>query len=173
MRRRFCWVFSACAGITAVIAVLILVVSCFRHDTLSFASGQTTISVQSLRGKVAVSWRSAPGASDTDGWRWETADVGTYTLEDEFDHARLGFSVERRQHHYRDGRAIVARKVLFRLDALAVVFVGIALAPWLIRRLRHARDRCRNCGYILKGSTRRCPECGNAVARGGRLRADD
>jgi hypothetical protein len=42
---------------------------------------------------------------------------------------------------------------------------------WLVRvlRIRH-RDRrglCRECGYDLRASTERCPECGTATVRGG------
>lgn len=151
---------SVSAGGAAAVVILILTVSYFRHDSVSFGSGTTTVSVQALRGKVAASWRTAPAEIDTGGWRWDTSQIGAYTLEDEFDHARLGFAAEKRQHHYRDGRPIVARKVLFRLDALTALLVGLALAPLVTRRFRHVRGRCRKCGYSIEGTAARCPECG-------------
>jgi hypothetical protein len=49
------------------------------------------------------------------------------------------------------------------------VAAAMILAPTMKRR-RHAPGQCRTCGYDLRGSRERCPECGtmtdidNAVA---------
>jgi hypothetical protein len=51
----------------------------------------------------------------------------------------------------------------------ALLLVSATTAIVLSRRLRRARRReernlCRNCGYDLRASPERCPECGLAVS---------
>ncbi len=58
----------------------------------------------------------------------------------------------------------------------AMVILTLLASPALLialcRRLRTMRDKlacpCPNCGYDLRASRERCPECGTAVGRAGR-----
>jgi hypothetical protein len=43
-----------------------------------------------------------------------------------------------------------------------LVAAAIIVAPAMKRR-RHATGHCRTCGYDLRGSGERCPECGTAM----------
>jgi hypothetical protein len=47
-----------------------------------------------------------------------------------------------------------------------VAWVARALVSWSRRR----RGRCAKCGYDMRGTPERCPECGNAASRASRGR---
>jgi hypothetical protein len=53
---------------------------------------------------------------------------------------------------------------------------GVVPAMWLcvgVRRLyRRRRGMCARCGYDLRASTDRCPECGTAIKRKGDQREE-
>ena len=49
---------------------------------------------------------------------------------------------------------------------LAAVPPALWLGTWAARRRRFGRGRCVNCGYDLRESRERCPECGTAVPPG-------
>jgi predicted amidophosphoribosyltransferase len=62
-----------------------------------------------------------------------------------------------------------------RYSAIATAVALPALPLWFVvlrRWLRAARRRragfCRSCGYDLRASPERCPECGTAVGEAGR-----
>jgi predicted RNA-binding Zn-ribbon protein involved in translation (DUF1610 family) len=46
---------------------------------------------------------------------------------------------------------------------LTGVLPALRLARWQRRRARRARNQCLSCGYDLRASTHRCPECGTPV----------
>ena len=62
-----------------------------------------------------------------------------------------------------DGKPFTRVKVGFPHGLLLVVFAPGASWPllhWLRQRRRVKRGRCVNCGYDLRASPERCPECG-------------
>lgn len=61
-------------------------------------------------------------------------------------------------------RAVVV-PVVYPL-VLAALLPCAMLAAWLRRRRRAAKGHCQECGYDLRASPDRCPECGTAAGPG-------
>lgn len=68
------------------------------------------------------------------------------------------------------GRKVVASDKLFWLYIALVIAAGLTinLAAWLVRRSKQrarinrlGQDQCTRCGYDLRATPQRCPECGN------------
>ena len=83
-----------------------------------------------------------------DGWEW------------------LGFG-------FKEGRtqSIPAMRIFaipFWFLVLLCAMVPVSWVAYALRRRRRVREhRCLNCGYDLRASGERCPECGTAVAAAG------
>lgn len=78
--------------------------------------------------------------------------------------SRLGFVIERDGGtNTRGGVAIVPYWMLLLVGGLAVFGRRLVWTP-IVRRRRRRRGLCQACGYDLRGSAERCPECGRATA---------
>jgi hypothetical protein len=83
---------------------------------------------------------------------------------------RLGF-----EYHVQGWTRGGARDVVYRgtfisfPDWLAIALFGVVWSPWVFiwrrKRRRRARGMCMSCGYDLRATPERCPECGTVVAK--------
>jgi peptidoglycan/LPS O-acetylase OafA/YrhL len=90
-----------------------------------------------------------PEAGAGHDWRW----------------SRLGFVIERdRGSSVRGGLAIVLYWMVLLVGGIAVLGKRLVWRP-VVRRRRRRRGRCETCGYDLRGSAERCPECGRAIGQ--------
>lgn len=89
-------------------------------------------------------WRDLMASGEAGDWEW------------------LGFGVAEGRHRMMDCRVF---SVPCWFVALVSSMVPVAWVFYTVRQRRRAREhRCLNCGYDLRASGERCPECGTAIA---------
>jgi hypothetical protein len=78
-----------------------------------------------------------------------------------------GFECGRQEYIRRDGSVCLgvysAKFPLWAPVGVTAVFPALRSAVWLRRRRRAGGGHCAACGYDLRASPHRCPECGTPV----------
>jgi hypothetical protein len=138
-------------------------------DQLQHPSGRRYVGVTSLRGRLAVQvvtlnvpiwvstwdWATRPAASQGDGaYEWQFMGFG-------FGHGTMQLAGA-------TGTEGIYTAPHWALLVTSAVPAGLA---WALRRRRRTRQRrlaqrlCLSCGYDLRATPGRCPECGTAAVR--------
>jgi hypothetical protein len=133
-----------------------------------------TITINNWRGSLCfdvMRWYHKSGRSEIPPWRWTAASSPLDACKrDQYWAARkvteqghwvAGFAAS----HWQPNEPML-KEVWFGAVPLWVVAIvmAIPLTVTFIRgrraRVRHSKGQCRNCGYDLRASPERCPECG-------------
>ena len=94
-------------------------------------------------------------------WDWKIKDQAPIGYADDWSANRWGFSIEARD----DFSVFRSRIVVFPLwlPTLLLALLPLARLVRLVRR-RHKPGLCPDCGYDLRASKDRCPECGRPIS---------
>jgi hypothetical protein len=160
-----------------------------RGVGMGSARGKLCLASQSLRIDGTGSFIFAESFGQTNsplsaGWHREPGNVPASIFAGPIPLSALGFHLDR-QHHEQEFslgeiRAGAPRSPgmtwttadatrLFFPHWILVLLTAIMPAAWFILRIRRRRfgpGRCRTCGYDLRATPDRCPECGNVPAKG-------
>jgi len=158
-----------------VVMGLLWVRSYWRMDVAGFVcretapAGATYRGVSSHRGRVygeRVRLYDQPKRPLVAGWRFGSLDLNFYAgspvIEPSVRRSWYGFST-------RHGPADDA---WFSMPwaypcAIAALLPAMRSAAWYRRRRRRPAGSCRSCGYDLRATPDRCPECGTATSVAG------
>jgi hypothetical protein len=159
VKRRLFNVLSAVALLLLASVVALWVRSYFKADFVGYKAGsgeRRLYGVISSRGVVWLGWRQMTETGEPEFYRrsspareWRLADSHWWSFR--FDSSGAGLGVER--------AATLPHWALALPLAVAPI---VSLVRW--KRRRHKHGLCAVCGYDLRATPERCPECGNARA---------
>ena len=155
--------------------------SLFHSETLILVRGQTVYAIDNFDGELAF-WRGelTPGYRFPDGLYYEhwQAKSAKKTLQFSIDNntgsewALLGFVLTTQRHFPTTGDTFIPQRVhRHACAAVPLWFVTLVLAGVAVpavtrvrRERRRAREgHCEVCGYDLRATHDRCPECGTPL----------
>ena len=169
MRRIRRWLFNALTALSLVLfagAAAFWVRSFWRTECLTYLSPTSEWSLESDKRCIAIElFRNKPPWHQPTRWVVRTGPVTIQRWPHQTFLERMGFE-------YWPPRDLRAQHQCFLVMAPDWFLCLISLlcpAWWLMRRWRRATRRerlglCRECGYDLRATPERCPECGTAVA---------
>ena len=96
-------------------------------------------------------------------WRWDHGRAASYdVMDDAANRVGLGFAGFR--HAYSQPHPYASHGAVLIPYWAPACLLALLPAARLIRRIRrHPAGGCRRCGYDLRATPERCPECGTAV----------
>ena len=159
-------------NILAAVSLLLCVATCalrwdsWGHNNIVFRDGQPIYAIGLGRDQKAfiVIMQAPPDHRRSfDGWRlWRFAPY--VPTEKRFTPDLIFDAVLRRGSIPKDPFVLIFPlwAAQFACAALPLVWIGSRARKW---RFSRAPGLCRNCGYDLRASPERCPECGTAVRR--------
>ena len=123
--------------------------------------GESVASVKMLRSAVILVWHNRSGQSKGLAPQWtyrpDAPDPPVWTWAGERDFAFLGLGYWWRRDY---GSCVM---IPFWLPCMLSL---VPPALWYRRRREPLEGHCRKCGYDLRATPDRCPECGTPVAAG-------
>jgi hypothetical protein len=178
------------ASLVLLAAVIVLWIrSYFRYDQFSFVHDTPTpqtwtrriYTLRSSGGFMFIEYLRATQPAEPEhvrimsedakqhgGWNWDHSPrVGptfsVLALKNPTFWQRLGFELNDQKPHFGGNADVIMPSVTFPDWFAAAIFAALP-AQWLVavrrRRRRDRRGLCPRCGYDLRSSPQRCPECG-------------
>lgn len=142
---------------------------CFRYERCQFISGQGLhwSGIEILRGRVYIEWggdrHDAVDCGDSAGLQNDTAADQGQVLDNirpytDFDRELLGFEWFKKSAYTVD--ALYQTDIAVPLWAICLPLAGMSI----LTMRRRETGRCAKCGYDLRATPDRCPECGTIAS---------
>ena len=173
VKRRLFTILSALSLLLLVAVVFVWVRSYDPGDFATYYDSPKHVEFLSSDGLLRVSWGSLTSKEYPPEPGWDVSfwrrDGGHLAVKADLrSGTTMGFRYERWRRQTADLAADARMITIPYWSIAAVCAVGPVVVLWRWRRERHrvARGRCRACGYDLRATPGRCPECGMAVSGG-------
>ena len=146
--------FNVAAAVSLVLCVGVVAACAYGHTRNSFYvhAGSTIHEFRSIRHKLYY----AGGTQASPGGEWDVPYLNSQDLNVQQD-----WSFALRHVKYPPGNQIWVVMVPYWL---LILLTAVLPTIWLVLILRHRRrvraGACLNCGYDLRATPDRCPECG-------------
>jgi hypothetical protein len=163
-------VFTLAAGVLTLLAVACLAMwvrSYWRMDRVFYDGAQTQQTLTSLRGRVQYSRRTGFPRGESH-WHFATSFAPQWMMDMlPFQpwYQRMGFDFANRPVPSGPAGAsdLIVMVPYWFLALLSAVLPVACIVQRIRRALRPPPGHCQRCGYDLRASTDRCPECGTPV----------
>lgn len=170
MRRHF-FNFLAALSLLLFAAACVLWVRSYRfYDLGPLFGGTSPLGVESIAGKTVWRWRPLPFTTTPAKWRSiSLADKPYFVLNAQFPGTLFGLGYTSIDLPVQGRTApITIRAVIIPYWLIAAGFLAAPLAAlvrgWRKRR-RISAHLCTSCGYDLRATPDRCPECGESSSK--------
>ena len=161
---------AAAVSLVVCVAIVALWIRSYRiADDISWTSSHYSSSVGSMNGRMVLfAVSGGPDAILSSGWHSHSVQkLGLEGLDpaELFENRAFGFSFHASREDLPTGVRRELRIVAphWSLAALALILPMVYAIRWLRSRRRHPRGFCATCGYDLRATPDRCPECGTAA----------
>jgi hypothetical protein len=171
MRRKLFWLAAVVSAVVFVLVCVLWVRSYWRQDTLAgYCARDHWVEVSSGRGRVLLAHVSRDNLAESRLLRGYQAEV-VYPEEPGARHTgahRLGFGFYR---HLSPPQLVGFNTTMLWLPDWLLILLSAPVPLAFVRRSIRRRNRaasgsCLRCGYDLRATPERCPECGAVPATG-------
>ena len=164
-------------GLLSLVVTVLWVRSYWRWDNF-YLNGLDSFSIDSSRGEMRFSWDTDSAKDASEFWRgtnkigWSVSPVAHIGgMSRGLRHGGWGFAWDAydRVHSFvvPSGQAWTRERMVVVPDWFLVIVLGLVpvmrLRSWRAERRRKLQGLCLRCGYDLRESEGRCPECGTAI----------
>jgi len=156
-----------------VAAVVLWVRSFWYDDQVSFSAGERMYGMQAVRGRIALTWTSPDrGWRNYNGGGWShVPTAGRDPSQEELDEMCrsrfLGFATDAFTFNPGNAAGPQTNHVLvvphWFVVAASLAPLALPALSWARARRRRARGLCAACGYDLRATRQKCPECGRTT----------
>jgi hypothetical protein len=173
MMKRWLFNLTAAVSLALLVALLILWMRSYRVGDdigINAASGSRYF-LRTGGGELALEAMSGdPPDPNRPRFQWTTdprRTNGVYMIQRNSLVRRLGFWIDRSSYR-RSGVTITSRSLMMPF-LVPLLVAAVAPALWVRaerrrRKARHLAGHCSTCGYDLRATPDRCPECGAVPA---------